>query len=103
MIKTHIPYQETGYFSKLMSDYLEGENDLKPFYNNDCNIESFEKQIKERRDRELNRTVLSNALTIQNNGFNVSEKTKNNIEKLNNDNCFTVTTGHQLNLFTGPL
>jgi len=103
MIKTQIPYQETGYFSKLMSAYLEGESDLKPFYNNDCNIESFEKQIKEIRGRDLNRIVLSNALTSQNNGFDVSEKTKNNIEKLNNDNCFTVTTGHQLNLFTGPL
>jgi uncharacterized protein YllA (UPF0747 family) len=29
--------------------------------------------------------------------------TQQNIEALNNSNTFTVTTGHQLNLFSGPL
>jgi uncharacterized protein YllA (UPF0747 family) len=31
------------------------------------------------------------------------ETTLNNIKLLNNLNTFTITTGHQLNLFTGPL
>lgn len=103
MIKTNIPYQQTGYFSKLMSDYLEGNAKLKPFYNHSFDIESFGQLIEERKQIQLNRAVLASALTLQNSGFDVSDATKNNIEKLNNDNCFTVTTGHQLNLFTGPL
>ncbi|MET0760389.1 MAG: bacillithiol biosynthesis cysteine-adding enzyme BshC, partial [Flavobacterium sp.] len=32
-----------------------------------------------------------------------SDLTQQNIESLSNSNTFTVTTGHQLNLFTGPL
>jgi len=103
MIKTNIPYQQTGYFSKLMSDYLEGKAELKPFYNNSFDIDSFGELIEDRKQKSLNRTVLANALTQQNTGFDISEATKSNVEKLNNDNCFTVITGHQLNLFTGPL
>ena len=103
MIKTQIPYHKTGYFSKLMSDYLEGKDELKPFYNKSFDIESFGKLIEDRNQNPLNRAVLMSALAAQNTDFDVSEKTKNNIEKLKNDNCFTVTTGHQLNLFTGPL
>ncbi len=33
----------------------------------------------------------------------ISEETQANIDVLANTNAFTVTTGHQLNLFTGPL
>ena len=32
-----------------------------------------------------------------------SEQVQTNIEKLSQANCFTVTTGHQLSLATGPL
>ncbi len=103
MIKTKIPYQETGYFSKLMSDYLDEKEDLKPFYNEVPNLDSFQKAIERRREFTLNRSVLVEALNQQNVGFEVAEKTKENIQNLGNENCFTVTTGHQLNLFTGPL
>ncbi|TDA74551.1 bacillithiol biosynthesis BshC, partial [Halomonas marinisediminis] len=34
---------------------------------------------------------------------NSSELTQKNIQLLKEENTFTVTTGHQLNLFTGPL
>jgi len=103
MKKKQIPYQQTGYFSKLMSYYLEGNIKLKPFYNNGFDIESFAKMIESRKQNPLDRAVLTKALIQQNIGFDVSETAKTNVEKLNNANCFTVTTGHQLNLFTGPL
>ena len=32
-----------------------------------------------------------------------SNKTKENIQELLNDNTFTITTGHQLSIFTGPI
>ena len=103
MKKTTILYQKTGYFSKLMSDYLEGNDALKPFYNESPKIDSFKETIARRKEHPLNRTVLVDALNQQNTGVDVSEKTKENIQNLKNENCFTVTTGHQLNLFTGPL
>ena len=43
------------------------------------------------------------AITRQYEGVDMSQPSKKNIEHLSNDNCFTITTGHQLNLFTGPL
>ena len=39
----------------------------------------------------------------QNANFSLSKKTKNNIDTILNKNTFTITTGHQLCLFTGPL
>jgi bacillithiol biosynthesis cysteine-adding enzyme BshC len=103
MKKTKIPYKETGFFSKLMIDYLEENKELKPFYNEVASIDSFQKTIERRKKFPLDRIVLSKSLEQQNVGFNVSDKTNQNIQNLKSDNCFTVTTGHQLNLFTGPL
>jgi len=103
MNKKQIPYQQTGYFSKLMADYLAEAANLKPFYNHTCNIDSFTHIIEERKKLPINRTVLTAALSQQYQNVEISESTKTNIQNLNNDNCFTVTTGHQLNLFTGPL
>ena len=103
MNKTQIPYQQTGYFSKLIGDYLEKNDALRPFYNQYCDVDSFKNIIEERKNLPIDRNALTAALIEQNKSVKISEKTKINIQNLNNDNCFTVTTGHQLNLFTGPL
>lgn len=102
---TYIPFQKTGFFSTMMCDYLEGSEKLKPFYNNYPNIQNFENQIqlKQQTFTNINRNILVEALKRQYRGFNISEKTANNLELLSKNNTFTVTTGHQLNLFTGPL
>lgn len=103
MNKTQLAYQQTGYFSQLMGDYLDGKEALKPFYNNGCAIDSFKSVLTERKEKPIDRTTLVNALQEQYVGFEIAEPTKMNIENLKKDNCFTVTTGHQLNLLTGPL
>jgi bacillithiol biosynthesis cysteine-adding enzyme BshC len=105
MPKTTLPYQETGYFSKLICDYLSEKETLKEFYGNFPTIENFEKQIQEKSlsFRAQSRTTLVNQLYEQYKGFEVTESTKKNIESLRNETTFTITTGHQLNLFTGPL
>ena len=46
---------------------------------------------------------MASALRQQYKGVNASGATLENIEKLATENTFTITTGHQLNLFTGPL
>lgn len=103
MNSTKIPYQQTGYFSNLMVDYLNQKKELTPFYNQPVNIKSFEILIKGRANFLIHRAILVQALENQYNGVAATEKTLNNIQKLNQNNCFTITTGHQLNLFTGPL
>ncbi|MCB9335549.1 MAG: bacillithiol biosynthesis cysteine-adding enzyme BshC [Flavobacteriales bacterium] len=103
MTKNAIPYHKTGYFSQLIIDYLAENDNLSSFYNNSYSIEGFEKQISEKQQSEDVREVLVNSLLKQYNGFSISQEVQNNIESLKNSNTYTITTGHQLNLFTGPL
>ena len=102
---TQIPFQKTGFFSKTMLDYLAQKETIKPFYNNFPSINGFKKEIEEiRKSFSLaTRNVLVSALNNQYTSVAVSEETQQNIENLKLPNTFTVTTGHQLNLFTGPL
>lgn len=100
-----ITFQNSGYFSKLMVDYLNQEPVLKPLYNRFPTLENFEKQLEE---KSINytasqRSVLVQALLQQYKNTTTSKGTKQNLELLAENTTFTVTTGHQLNLFTGPL
>lgn len=100
-----ITYQNSGYFSKLIVDYLDQKAELKTLYNRFPTVENFRLQMEEKSKNFPieNREILAKALLNQYQNFEVSETTSNNIELLKNSNTFTITTGHQLNLFTGPL
>lgn len=100
-----ISYQNSGYFSNLMIDYLNEKEALKQLYNHFPKLENFPSQIleKEANFPVENRKILVTALEKQYEDFEVSETTLNNIKLLNDSKTFTITTGHQLNLFTGPL
>lgn len=102
---THIPFQNTGFFSKIMHDYLEKNAALKQFYHNFPDTQGFYNQIeeKEKSFSLQTRITLSTALKKQYQNFEISQKTSENISLLQQKNTFTITTGHQLNLFTGPL
>ena len=102
---TQIPFKNTGFFSKTMLDYLEQKDSIQSFYNNFPNITGFHNQLeeKEKSYRLQSRLVLVDALKNQYKNSNVSDKTQENIDLLKLKNTFTITTGHQLNLFTGPL
>ena len=98
-----IPYQDTQKFSKLVIDYLNEDEQLKPFVNHFPSLDNFEKQIIEKQNHPINRKVLVEVLKQQNTNLNLSAKSEKNIENLLNKKTFTITTGHQLCLFTGPL
>ena len=100
-----ISYQESGYFSKIIIDYLDKKSDLKQFYNRFPVVENFKEQIEEKKQNfpQENRQVLTSELEKQYSNFDISETTLINIKLLNNSNTFNITTGHQLNLFSGPL
>ncbi|MGB5464436.1 MAG: bacillithiol biosynthesis cysteine-adding enzyme BshC [Aureibaculum sp.] len=104
---TNIPFNETGYFNKITCDYLAQKPALSSFYTNFSDLPGFKKQIELRRNSKLDsiskRKVLVKALQDQYKDLNISAKTDKNIQLLLNENTFTITTGHQLNLFTGPL
>lgn len=103
-----ISYQKSGYFSKLMNDYLDEKINLKPLYNRFPKLKNFKIQIEEKKinfnsNDKIKRQVLVSSLEKQYATFDVSDPTSKNIQLLNESNTFTITTGHQLNLFTGPL
>jgi bacillithiol biosynthesis cysteine-adding enzyme BshC len=99
-----ISYQDSGYFSPLIKDYLDRKPGIEELYNRFPNLENFKAQIDEKQANfTLDRTILTSALQEQYQGIDISAATSKNIEALKSERTFTITTGHQLNLFTGPL
>ncbi|KVV14174.1 bacillithiol biosynthesis cysteine-adding enzyme BshC [Flavobacterium sp. TAB 87] len=100
-----ISYQNSGYFSPLMNDYLDQTKNLHDIYNRFPLLENFEEQIIEKQANfdNTNRLTLTKVLHKQYSKLEISQLTQQNIESLKVNNTFTVTTGHQLNLFSGPL
>lgn len=100
MHQTSLPFDSTGRFSGLITDYLARAEKSKPFYGRFPELEAFKAQIDEKRASFRHRKALVNALRAQ---YGESDAPVNIINRLENDRCYTVTTGHQLCLFTGPL
>ncbi len=100
-----IPFEKTGYFTNIIVDYLAKNEKVVPFYQNFPDIIGFKSQINEKSKSFSNssRKIVIESLEDQYHNFEISDKTKQNISLLKDTNTFTVTTGHQLNLFTGPL
>jgi len=100
-----ISYQESGFFTPLLNDYLNQNAKIQALYNRFPKLENFEAQIAEKQSNfnHNNRASLVSVLQKQYAGIDISPLTHQNIESLKVNNTFTVTTGHQLNLFSGPL
>jgi len=100
-----IPFRDAHSFSNFFLDYIEQKDLLKPFYHRFPRAENFKSQIEEKSKSfsASNRRVLVQTLTRQYDKLKLSEKVKSNLDSLTDQKTFTVTTGHQLNIFTGPL
>ncbi len=98
----YISYQDTHSFSKLVLDYVDDEEFLRPFYSFRPDMPGL-KQAVVARNFKGDRKILADVLTQQYKHLQIHQAVSQNIALLAQDNTFTVTTGHQLNLFTGPL
>ncbi len=99
----NIPFTEIESIPKQIKDYLEGK--ITDFSEDFFSTDNFAKKIlakKESYNTET-REVLAEAVREQMSVLNLSKEQKENVEKLQNVDTFTITTGHQLNLFTGPV
>ncbi|MGR3811551.1 bacillithiol biosynthesis cysteine-adding enzyme BshC [Jiulongibacter sp. NS-SX5] len=94
-----LPLTQTGAFSDLFLDYMSEKPELQNFYSEFPKIENFKKLIDAKSFSKNKREVLVSSLKKQYEGINKLP----NIDLLNEENTFTVTTGHQLNIFSGPL
>ncbi|MBO3699222.1 bacillithiol biosynthesis cysteine-adding enzyme BshC [Roseivirga sp. E12] len=100
---TKIEFEKTNSFSKFFLDYISGHNNLLQFHNGLPTPENLIGQIDKRNFPSKSREVLYASLKSQYEGTEISEGTLKNLENLQSDNTYTITTGHQLNVFTGPL
>lgn len=100
-----ISYQNSGYFTPLMNDYLDQKENLQSLYHRFPTLENFKEQVLEKQKNfpSENRNILVSVLEKQYQNLDTSDLTLQNIRALKEENTFTITTGHQLNLFTGPL
>ncbi|WP_373517750.1 bacillithiol biosynthesis cysteine-adding enzyme BshC [Pricia sp.] len=101
----HLAFDRTGYFTEFICDYLAEKSSLKSLYNSFPKLENFEARIAEKVTHfpDANREILYNRLRIQYKDVVISGETESHLKKLKEPITFTVVTGHQLNLFTGPL
>ncbi len=102
-MKINIPYKNTNQFSNLVIDYQKHDKSLKEFINYFPDIDNFQKQIHQKKKYPVNRDVLVDVLEKQNASIDLTNLSVKNLKSLRSENTFTITTGHQLCLFTGPL
>jgi bacillithiol biosynthesis cysteine-adding enzyme BshC len=95
----------TKHLPKITLDYLNNGASIKNFFNRSNSVENYFDQIDEKKNNYDNsyRKPLCDVLkssyhNVKENSFQI-----NAIKRIANENTFTITTGHQLNLFTGPL
>lgn len=99
---TYVTYDQTGYFSKIVSDYLSGNEKMKPFYEHEFSLAGIKAAISNRQQFATDRALLVKVLQEQYEGLEVSPLLQQHITQLGDDKTFTITTAHQPNIFTGP-
>jgi len=96
-----IPLHKSNAFSSLLLDYVSKDIDFDEFIDFSPSIQGLKEAIDQWTFEDEKRELLVTSLQQQNRSTAV--KVKENIALLAQKNTYTVTTGHQLNLATGPL
>lgn len=99
----YISYESTGYFSKLVVDYINSDGKLRQFYKHPVSAEGIKASVEERKKYNTPRTTLVNELRKQYEGIGLTALQQDNLQKLLLENTFTICTAHQPNIFTGHL
>lgn len=102
-ISTRVPYGQTGFFSKIIVDYIDQSQALQPFYEHPVSLAGIEASIKSRQSFSTNRNTLVKFLEKQYEVVDAHAAVKENISKLSKETTFTVCTAHQPAIFTGNL
>jgi bacillithiol synthase len=98
-----ISFQDIESIPQLVKDFLN--QNIEGFEENIFSLDNFKKQIhlKQNSFKAGQRNILANTLERQLGHLGLSSKQKENLDYLRLPNTFTITTGHQLNLFSGPV
>jgi bacillithiol biosynthesis cysteine-adding enzyme BshC len=98
-----IPNQQTGYFSRIITDYLSGNEFLGHFYEHPVSFAGIEAAINQRENFATDRNLLVKSLEEQYTGLSIQDAVIKNLKSLSGKNTFTITTAHQPAIFTGNL
>ncbi len=98
-----IPFEETDCFSKAFLTYISQSGKLDKFYRVAPEKSQFKELITSRDFSSDKRILLTETLHRQYSAITLNPLVSQNIDSLKNEKTFTITTGHQLNIFTGPL
>ena len=101
MKSTQVDFESTNSFGKLFKDYINAKPELKDFYSYPPSIKNFKHYLNS--FKNLDRTKLQDELLKQHNELDLSDKQKDNLTLIEDQKTFTITTGHQLNIYAGPL
>ena len=100
-----LDFSETSFLSPLLRDYLSQRKELRGFYNRYPALHSFKDQMLEKQKNypAQHRKILVDDLREQYSGLELGEAVEEHLHLLEQNESYTITTGHQLNLGTGPL
>ncbi|WP_312286597.1 bacillithiol biosynthesis cysteine-adding enzyme BshC [Chryseobacterium gleum] len=98
-----ISFNDIESIPQLVKDFLNQK--IEGFENNTFSLEHFRQQIHLKKDSFASekRNILAEVFESQLTSLSLSARQKENLENLKLPNTFTITTGHQLNLFSGPV
>jgi bacillithiol biosynthesis cysteine-adding enzyme BshC len=105
MQKITIHREKSGLFSDLSNELTYNQEKFSVLLNSTFSKEAFSAQIqlKSAHFSANKRSVLVETLKTQYADFPIQVEVNQNIDSLLNEQTFTITTGHQLNLLTGPI
>lgn len=105
LLAQRIPYRETRHFSRIVLDYVDQADTLRPFFRHGLSKNGWEEAIsaREKSFTSEKRNLLLTHLQQQYQGMELPATLEKNIKAIGDANALTVTTAHQPNLFTGPL
>lgn len=98
-----IPYAATQRFAPLVVDYLAQAADLRELFTYTPDRAGLRQAAAERRFDPASRAILCKAIEGQYEGLSLTDAVRDNLAALRNTDALTITTGHQLCLFGGPL
>lgn len=102
MLVSEIKLSDAGLKDAFINAYLKESDQILPFISSFPSVENILKQAEIKSSHSIDRKLLVEVLLQQNTVLTDNEYSERNIRLLSNPNCFTITTGHQLCLFTGP-
>ncbi|MGV3636891.1 MAG: bacillithiol biosynthesis protein BshC, partial [Flavobacteriales bacterium] len=98
-----ISYADTRRFATPVLDHLADEPFVRQFLELPPSLTGTERAAAGRSFDPGYRTILCNALDAQHSDLQLYAEVRASLRKLRDPQCLTITTGHQLCIFTGPL